>query len=92
MLPLRKAAILQGRGKSARRIRITDQHVGTICDIIERWPRPITWNEIISESVRTLGHFWTRQDLERHESIKTAYAAKRDARPEPGLSTRPLRS
>jgi len=54
-----------------------------ICDIIERWPRPITWNEIIAETAKALGHDWTRQALERHEAIKTAYAAKRDARPEP---------
>jgi hypothetical protein len=80
---LHKAATLQSRGKSVRRIRITDQHVGAICDIIERCPRPITWNEIIAESATTLGHNWTRQALERHEAIKAAYTAKREARPEP---------
>src|SRR3954469_8090769 len=81
---LHKAATIQSRGKSARRVRITNQHVDAIRGIIERWPSPITWNEVIAESARTLGHTWTRQALERHEAIKTAYAAKRDARPEPG--------
>ncbi|NUB24268.1 hypothetical protein [Azospirillum brasilense] len=80
---LPKLATIQGRGKNAHRVRITDQHVDAIRNIIERWPRPITWNEIIAESAKHLGHTWTRQALERHEAIKAAYAAKRDARPEP---------
>ncbi|GAA4258519.1 hypothetical protein GBZ26_11360 [Azospirillum formosense] len=78
-----KAETIQGRGKNARRVRITDQHVDAIRNIIKRWPRPITWNEIIAESARDLGLTWTRQALERHETIKEAYAAKRNARPEP---------
>jgi hypothetical protein len=79
---LPKAATHQSRRTNARRVRITDQHVSAICDIIQRWPRPITWNEIIAESTKILGHNWTRQALERHETIKAAYADKRDARPE----------
>lgn len=79
-----KAATIQGREKNARRVRITDQHVDAIQNIIERWPRPITWNEIIAETARTLGHMWTRQALERHEAIKAAYAAKKDAPSKPG--------
>lgn len=80
---LSKAATIQSRGKNARRVRITDQHVDAIRNIIDRWPRPITWNEIIAESARNLGHTWTRQALERHEAIKAAYAAKRDAQAKP---------
>lgn len=51
-----------------------------IVNLIRGWEEPkLTWSEICSEAEPLIGKLPTRQSLNTHEAITTAYQAKKDA-------------
>ncbi|MFU0505629.1 hypothetical protein [Pseudaminobacter sp. NGMCC 1.201702] len=67
------------RLKTKSRVRISEEHVTEICELILEWRGPITWDQIVNEAARVYGHKWTRQGLNKYAQIKAAYHDKRVA-------------
>jgi len=73
-MPVRKRAAPERR-------RVTEADVSKVIGLIQTWPDTrITWPLLVERVSSYLGQSWTRQALERHEPIKTAYQAVRDGR------------
>lgn len=53
---------------------LTDESIGEIVDVIDRWPSPkLTWDLLIQEIKKRLKTEYTRQALFKHERILRTY-------------------
>jgi hypothetical protein len=78
-----------GRSKQSQR-KLSSLDVTKICSLLESWPsRKITWDLVVEHIESYIGHRWTRQALEKHERIKTAYQTRRTALRTGGAPGRP---
>jgi hypothetical protein len=67
-----------GKKRSLRKLSQLD--VTKICSLIGSWPgSKITWDLVVEHVQSFVGHRWTRQALEKHDRIKTAYHARRNS-------------
>ncbi|MBP0495811.1 hypothetical protein [Roseomonas indoligenes] len=66
-------------GSQRGRAALTPTIIERIAGLIEDWPveRSLTWDSVVAQAEAYLRHRWTRQGLERHPRIKSAYEAKR---------------
>ena len=69
------------RDPRPNRARLTPETVGKIAGLIHDWPvnRVLTWDGVVVQAKDYLRYEWTRQGLERHDRIKQAFEAKREA-------------
>lgn len=76
-LPVPDVAAADVDGRAARYLSASD--VAAIRAIIEGWPDDgrITWEELVRHVRGTLGRTWSRQALDRHAEIKSAYLQRR---------------
>lgn len=60
---------------------MTDTSIASICEMIDGWDRatPLTWDNLVAAVEGLLGHRYTRQALNAHERIRTAYTVRRNA-------------
>ncbi|MEC5216166.1 hypothetical protein RCH09_001103 [Actimicrobium sp. GrIS 1.19] len=63
-----------------RRINLTEQRVSYIKKLIASLPgnKQLTWNELVGEIKNQTSYLWSRQALQSHSEIKTAYENKRE--------------
>jgi hypothetical protein len=59
---------------------LTDASIASICVMIDGWERgtPLTWDNLVTAVEGLLGHCYTRQALNAHERIRTAYMVRRN--------------
>lgn len=74
--------------KAGRRVPIKGIHIEAISSAIEASETAPSWQDVVAMGERAFGHRWTRQALERHDTIKKAYLAKQ-LTPETTLSESP---
>lgn len=69
------------RAKVRERRHLTSADISKVVGLIQSWPEGrITWPLLVEYVALYVGHRWTRQALERHEAIKSAYLSVRDGR------------
>lgn len=66
-------------GNAQRRVRhLTESDVLRICTLVATWPLPtITWDALTHEVKLRLGVLWSRQALQKHPSIRSAFQQKK---------------
>lgn len=80
--------------QGARGPNLTDEWIERIVLQIDAWPHPkLTWNLLIAHIQKTLGVRYTRQALDRHARISSAYQMRKkqssgQARPIPPEASR----
>jgi hypothetical protein len=58
--------------------RLTDANIKYICEMIDGWRGPLTWERLADAVEGAFRHRYTRQALNAHERIRTAYAVYRN--------------
>jgi len=56
---------------------LTDSDIKTIVSLIDGWEGKLTWEGLCDESAELLGTRPTRQTLNSHDRVKSAFAAKK---------------
>jgi hypothetical protein len=89
LTPQANSARRAGWRKQSQR-KLSSLDVTKICSLLESWQgRKITWDLVVEHTEGYVGHRWTRQALEKHERIKTAYQTRRTALRTGGAPRRP---
>ncbi len=59
---------------------LTDADIAAICEMIDGWnpATPLTWENLVVSVDGLLGNRYTRQALNTHERIRTAYTVRRN--------------
>jgi len=59
--------------------QLTDSDIEVICSILDGWTGSLTWNALINTVTLRLKRKYTRQALDRHFRIKSAYSLRKKA-------------
>lgn len=59
--------------------QLTDPDIEVICSILDGWNGNLTWNALIDAVIVRLKRKYTRQALDRHSRIKSAYSNRKEA-------------
>lgn len=57
---------------------LTDSRIETVVGVLDGWRGKLTWNLLIDKLEPLIGRY-TRQALDRHQRIKDAYQARKEA-------------
>jgi hypothetical protein len=59
---------------------LTDAKIASICEMVDGWDpaTPLTWENLVAAVEGLLRHRYTRQALNAHERVRTAYAVRRN--------------
>lgn len=71
--------------------RLTDADIAAVCELLDGWRGPLTWEGLVASVEQRFGHRYTRQALNLHLRISDAFKlrkrALRDVPERPSSST-----
>ena len=56
---------------------LTKDNLQAVCELLDGWYGPLTWELLVRGIEATLGHRYTRQTLVSHERIRLAYKVQK---------------
>ncbi|WP_214470871.1 hypothetical protein [Mesorhizobium sp. dw_380] len=65
------------KAKAKSRVRLSDEDVAEIRELILEWKGPLTWDNVVKKAELICGNKWTRQGLFNHIDIKSAFQKKK---------------
>jgi hypothetical protein len=56
---------------------LSEKNIRDICSMLDGWKGPLTWNALLAGVKGLTGQMYSRQALDSHDEIKTAYAVRK---------------
>jgi hypothetical protein len=57
--------------------RLTDANIAAVCEMLDGWRGPLTWQQLVNAIGQRFGHRYTRQALNMHVRISNAYRLRK---------------